>query len=357
LEDKVTAALSNRELQIVSALHRTGLSLQASTVAVVMATREHARPLRELTDILRQYQNLETPEATDRGVNELREMGWLRQTESYGLWLTHQAPNLRDLLEAKLVSPGLAKEMHEMRSFLQPGIQIVGPMSDTSTYRTYLEILQSAQSEICLPMLATTPNLSSVPIIQERARNGVKVRILLGSPELTMRLRGATMERAAEDAIHGWSRHAQANSSIDIRISSSAEDMEIASCMLIDNRLLRFDIYDASTQRSLEGVMIEVTSPPNLDVNLIKVFQREFERGWNNAKPISVLGTIGWHLRKLWQWYCFGASLLLAFAFAKSQKNTWADLFLSVSATFFVTAFVSSFHSLHLFIRRLRATR
>jgi hypothetical protein len=246
LEKSVSAALSNRELQ------RTGISLQASTVAVVMATREHARPLRELTDILRQYQNLETPDSTDRGVNELRAMGWLLETESYGLWLTHQAPNLRDVVEARLAMPGLSKEMQEMRSYLQPGIQIVGPMNDTSTYQTYLQLLQGAQSEICLPMLATTPNLSSVPIIQERARKGVRVRILLGSPELTTKLRGATMVRAAEDSIHGWSRHRQGHPKIEIRISSSAEDMEIASCMLIDRRLLRFDVYDPSKQRSLE---------------------------------------------------------------------------------------------------------
>jgi len=353
----VSAGLSNRELEIVYALQKTGISLQASTVAVVMAIREHARPLVELADILRQYQNLETPDAVDRGVNELQQLDWLQRTESYGLWLIHQAPNLRDLLEKRLVRPGLAKEMQEMRSYLQPGIRIVGPMNDISTYQTYLDLLRSAQSEICLPMLATTANLSSVPIIQERAQKGVNVRIVLASPEVTAKLRGGTMVRTAEDSIHGWSQHSKGYSKMSIRISSSAEDMEIASCMLIDGQLLRFDIYDPYKQRSLEGVMIEVTSPPSLEVNFIKIFRREFEHAWTNARPTTVLGTIWWHLGRLWQWYCFGLFLFLGFASAKATRNNWAALFFSVSATFLVNALAPTFGSLQLFLRRVRGTR
>jgi hypothetical protein len=103
--------------------------------------------------------------------------------------------------------------------------------------------------------------------------------------------------------------------------------------------------------------MVEVSSPPGLDANLITVFQREFERAWDDAKPTSFLGTVGWNLRKLWQWYCLGVSLLLAFALAKAGKNTWAGLFLSAAATFLVNASASSFQSFRLLVRELRGSR
>jgi hypothetical protein len=355
LEKFMSAGLSNRELEIVTALKKTGFSLPGSTVAVVMATREHARPGRELADILRQYQNLESSEAIDAGVNELLSIGWLAESESYGLRLTHQSPHLREFVEAKLGWPGLAREMQEMRSYLQPGIKVVGPMNDISTYQTYLDLLQGAQSEICLPMLATTPNLSSVRIIRERALSGVKVRILLGSRKLTARLRGTTMARTAADSIHGWHRNAEGCRKIDIRVSKSAMDMEIASCMLIDGRLLRFDIYDPARQRSLEGVMVEVSAPTGLDTNLISVFKREFERGWSNARPLSVLGALGWYLRSGWRWFCFASFLIIVFVCAWFGKNNWAGIFGSVSATFFVDAFISSFQSIRSWFTNLHA--
>src|SRR5215469_254056 len=113
----VSTALSNRELGIATALYEAGLSLPTATLAVVMAVREHARPIRELTDIVRQYQNLEAPGAVEQAVQELRKMKWLVEEESYGLYLVQQAANLRDLIETKLRMPGLANEMREMRSF------------------------------------------------------------------------------------------------------------------------------------------------------------------------------------------------------------------------------------------------
>jgi predicted transcriptional regulator len=288
----MSAALSHHELRIVAELQRTGLSLPVATLAVVMAIREHARPAPELTDIVRQYQHLENRATAEEAIGELRRLGWLVESESYGLMLVHQAPDLVDKLADRLRQPELSVALRELRSTFERNVSVIGPMKDKEVYQTFLEILRGAQSEICLPMLATSPNMVVVQILQERARQGVRIRILLGSPKLVAKLRGETMTRVALDAIHGWTQNASGISNIRLRISNSAEDMEIATCMSVDSRLLRFDIYDSLTQRSLQGIMIQVESPTGMELNLIKLFRRRFEESWTSAKPITTVCSV-----------------------------------------------------------------
>ena len=157
------------------------------------------------------------------------------------------APDLRGLIASRLQNPDLSQQLSEMRSYLLPGVKILGTMNDQSVYQTYLECIRGAQSEICLPMLATSPNLSSVPLLRERASKGVKVRILQGSPVVTGKLRGATMVATSKDSIRGWIRNAENHPQIQIRISSSSDDMQAATCMLVDGRLLKRILQGAET--------------------------------------------------------------------------------------------------------------
>jgi len=350
----VSAALSNRELDIANALQKTGLSLPEATLAVVMAVREHARPVSELADIVRQYQNLEQRPVAEQAIRGLERMKWLVESESYGTRLIHVAPDLRDFIACRLSDPDLAQQLSEMRSYLLPTVRVIGTMNDRDVYQTYLESIRGAQKEICLPMLATSPNLSSVPLLQERASKGVKVRILLGSPKLTGKLRGATMVSTAKDSIQGWTRNAENHPGIQVRISNSSDDMQVATCMLVDGRLLRFDVYDPSRQRSLEGIMIDLKSPSSLELNIIQMFRVHFDRAWKNAKSTSPLGTIFWNIRRGWRWYCFGIFALLMLLAARTGKSNWAGVFSSASATFLVNAFVTSFESIRSFLRSLR---
>ena len=350
----VSAALSGRELEIATNLHHTGLSRSAATLAVVMAVREHARPASELVDIVRQYQGLEERPVAEEAVRELLGIHWIMESESYGVRLTHMSPDLCDRIASRVGTPDLSRQLYEMRSYLLPGVKILGTMNDQNVYQTYLECIRGAQSEICLPMLATSPNLSSVPLLQERASKGVKVRILLGSSKLTGRLRGATMVGTSEESIQGWIRNAENHPQIRIRTSDSSDDMQTATCMLVDGRILRFDVYDLSHQRSLEGVMMEIESPGSLDLNIVKMFRIHFDRAWTNAKPATGLGEYLWYLQQGWRWYCliiFIGLMLLAF---RAGKTNLAGIFSSVSATFLVNAFASSFESIRSFFRPLR---
>ena len=344
----------NQELDIVNALQKTGLTLPQATLTVVMAVREHARPVPELVDIVRQYQNLETPQLAAQAIRELEKMNWLVESDSYGVRLLHIAPDLRDKIAARLNDPELSRRLSEMRSYLLPNMTIAGAMNDVSVYQTYLDIIRGAQEEICLPMLATSPNLTSVPLLQERASKGVKVRILLGSPKLTGKLRGATMVGASNDAVHGWIRNAENHPKMHVRVSDSAEAMQIASCMLVDSRLLRFDVYDPWNQRSLEGIMVEIKSPPTLDLNIIRIFRSHFELGWRDAKFPSAFGTMYSYLRRWWQWYFFGIFTLLGFLAFKTARSNWAEISFSAAGSFLFSAIVSSFEWIRSIVGRFR---
>src|SRR5208337_3373149 len=295
-------SLSQGELDIVAALRGKGVSLSHATLAVVMVTREHARPQPELVDIIRQYPSLEESIEAEGAVSELKRMGWLVEIQSYGKYLVQQAPDLRVKIAEKLGDPDAAEHLLVFRRSLGATVRGLGSMNDQSVYGSYLGLLQQAQREIILPMLATSPKLSSVPILQERARKGVRILALLGSPKVVARLRGETTARMAREAISGWKENARGISNFEVRVSHHIEDLYVATWMLIDGHLLRIDIYDPIQQRSLEGIMVEVVSPDGQDLNIVGVFGEYFRRAWSRAQPVQGLGRVWWWIKKAWQW-------------------------------------------------------
>jgi hypothetical protein len=174
-------------------------------------------------------------------------------------------------------------------------------MSDERVYVTFMDLLRNAQREICLPMLATTPYLETVTILRDRARAGIRVRILLGAPSLVARWRGESMRSIAEQRILEWKREFAELATVQIRISRIARDMEIATCALVDGCVARLDIYDPYTQRSLEGVMVELVSPPGRSLNIVKLFQRAFDSAWGRSYTTGRWAKPRWVLQRWWK--------------------------------------------------------
>ena len=348
----MSAALSGAELSVVTELVNRGLSRPAATLAVVMVVREHARPRAELIDIVRQYSTLEDRNVAEEALHCLEKRRWVAETESYNMVLVHQAEDLRHQIAKEIGKPDMADELIAMRSRHDRYIQIIGPMTDQKVYETFLQRLQGAQREICLPMLATSPSLKAVPIIKDRAQHGVRVRILLGSKGVVARMRGETARSMASDSLAGWGRHAKGIEAMEVRVSDSVEDMQIATCMTIDNQFLRFDLYDPSVQRSLEGILIEVESPQGLELNLISVFKRQFEDAWRRARPTSA-GVIWWAFRRAWQWWCALGFFAAAWFFELGSRSS--DMCITISGTFLTGAVITSWSSIRATIRRMFA--
>jgi hypothetical protein len=326
------------ELKIARILELNGLERCAAILAVVMVTRAHARPEAELVEIVRQYPGLESPQEAKRAVEALKSRGWLISTISYGSQLTQQAPDLRSQIAEKIGDPLIADRLLDMRASLEPFVSVIGPMSDERVYATFMDLLRNAQQEICLPMLATQPYPDTVAILEDRAKAGVRVRILLGDPALVARWRGEPMRKVAEQRIEEWLCKFRKLRTVQIRIAHSLSDLEIASCASFDRRVVRLDVYDPYAQRSLEGVMVEVVSPLGMSLNLSRVFQRVFDSAWERAYIAGRFAKPRWVLRRWWKFWL--GLTLLALGFVPIPLSVWSAVMIGISVGVLAPALV-----------------
>ncbi|MCG8921041.1 hypothetical protein [Lentzea sp. CC55] len=293
-----------------------------------MATRAHARPEAELVEIVRQYSGLESIADARRAIRELLIRGWIQQTSSYGTTLTHQVPNLRELIATELGDEAIPAQLLAMRANLEPHVRVLGAMKDEVVYHTFMDLLRSAQQEICLPMLATTPYDETVRILRERADAGVRVRILLAVPSLVAKWRGETMRSISAGRIRQWVECFSDRDTVEVRLSSSQEDMELATCVSVDGGVVRYDIYDPYSQRSLEGVMVEVGSPQGLVPNLVRLFQRVFDDAWDRSVSPRRFAMAGRFLKRWWKLWLTIA--VIAAAFIPVGVENWAEILIGI---------------------------
>ncbi len=348
----MSISLEAAEQEIVTALTQEGLSRPAAVLAVVMATRAHARPEDELVEIVRQYPSLEDSNTARKAIRDLVKRQWLETSYSYALELTHQAPDLREKIENLLGRPGIAGELLRMRASLEPFVRIVGPMKDEIVYSSFLELLTNAQKRICLPMLATTPYDETVKILKERAEAGVQIQLLLGAPSLVARWRGEAMGKIAAERIERWWDLFHSYQNVGIRISHHAKDMAIASSVGVDNVIARYDIYDPYSQRSLEGVMIEASSPQGMSLNIVRMFYDVFEDAWQRAHQAGRLWWFRWVLHRWWK-IELGLVVLL-FAFVRIPLDHWLDIMIALGAGILAPSIVDEVPRLRFAIKEWR---
>src|SRR5690349_16769117 len=125
----------------------------------------------------------------------------------------------------------------------------------------------------------------------------------------------------AVEAIAGWNQQFRTYPSAEVRVAHRFDDALLATCMLIDSRLLRFDVYDPEIQRSLDGVMVEVNSGSGLNPNLTRLFRKAFDEGWSLAKPLTRCGTAFWWFRRAWQWWLLVVFTILTAVTSDQQKS------------------------------------
>lgn len=347
------STLTQGELALVQGLENKGMVRHAAILGVVMLTREHPRPYVELIDILGQYSGLDNPNIAREAIDILKNEDWLVDQKFGSVFFVKKAVDFRRKVAIKL---GVLETELTARSVEQQpkaNVSILGDMSDRTIYTSYLELLRSAQSEILLPMLATTSKLQSVSILQDRAACGVEIRILLGSASLVNRLRGASMRQRSVIYVKEWENHFRKYRSVKIRIVTKLEHSLLATSMLIDSRLLRFDVYDPEIQRSLDGTMIQIESPPGVNPNITRLFALAFEEAWRAARPVgSYSRFLVWLMAEAWQWWLFAIFLVLTGISAKSQKHGYlSSVFGSVAATFAVNGLVASWPRIRKFLR------
>jgi hypothetical protein len=153
-------------------------------------------------------------------------------------------------------------------------------------------------------------------------------------------LRGETMREIAEDRIREWSRNLSGLPCAEVRVCHSVEDMWLGSCMGIDRRLVRLDVYDPEVQRSLEGVMVELESPQGLRLNLVRVFVEAFDQAWRRAAPIPRMARALWWWRRGWK--AWTGLLFVALALVPVSIPGQQELFMGIASGLLATALVES---------------
>lgn len=323
----MSIALRKPEQEIADSLAHNGLSAPASVLAVVMATRAHSRPEDEIVEIIRQYPRLEDINVARQAVRDLVRLGWLETSDWYGNEYMHQAADLREKIEARTGIAGTADWLHQLTVLDKP-VKIVGAMTDKVVYSSFLEILGRAQTSIRLPMLATTPYPQTVRILRERADAGVRIQLLLGSPGLVARWRGEKMRTIAAERLHNWQRQFERFPSVEIRVSRHADDMRIATCVGVDDALIRLDVYDPVNQRSLQGMMIEIESPEGMKLNLVQIFFDLFDAAWGRALALGRFASVRWFVRRFWKLEV--GAIVTAVAFVPVGLAAWTAVLIGL---------------------------
>jgi hypothetical protein len=226
-------------------------------------------------------------------------------------------------------------------------------MKDMIVYDSFLRLLAAAQQRICLPMLATTPYDDTVRILKERAANGVHIQILLGAPSLVARLRGETMRQIAVERIKRWHSIFRHHQNVTIRVSSNVADMSLSTCVGIDNNIARLDVYDHYSQRSLEGVMIEVTSPQGMSLNLVDIFHRAFDSAWARSYSVERLGRVSRFLRR--QWRLVMSLSLIGIVFLPVQAKNLTEVLVGVATGLLVPVLIEDIPRIAEFVKKLRS--
>ncbi|WP_367127930.1 hypothetical protein [Saccharothrix sp. HUAS TT1] len=308
-------SLSAREIALAERLISAGLDQPQAVLAVAMCTRGHARPEREVVDLVRQYPGLSTPGVAEAALAALRRRGWVVEREVKDTMVLCSASPDLPVQSAEFVGdPAFAEAMRQSRSVNQPEVRILGHMHDPGVYETFGPRIRTATHEILLPMINTTPNLAQVADLQSVARSGVSVRVLLAAPKLAARIRGNVSLAESKGRIEGWVRNSDGYDNFEVRVTNRASDLWAASSMYLDGRLLRFDVFDPVSQRTTQGVMVEVVADGV--TNLALIFKAMFDEAWQRSRRPGFTGALTAITRVIWlpviAALAFGVALLLA---------------------------------------------
>ncbi|MGQ0841100.1 hypothetical protein [Actinokineospora sp.] len=224
-------------------------------------------------------------------------------------------------------------------------------MNDAYVYQSFIGILRAAQATIFLPMLATPPYADVIDALIDRAKAGVRIRILLAAPGLVETVRGAHMAQLADERIREWARQLDAFDNVGIRLYHRPSTMRYSSWLLVDGVKCRIDIYDPRHQRSLEGVMIETVSPPGLDLNLVSLVTDGLEQAWASALPLGY----GKRLlkRARFHWPAVSGAVTLTVALLLGSAPGAQTYMFGVSSSLVATAIIRYRHNVAAGLRSL----
>lgn len=338
---ETTTVLTEHERTCVRHLVSHGWDAKIATVGVVMAIRRPTRPRASLVDWLTQFPGLESKRQAESALVNAEANGWFTQQHSpHGLRYLVPIENIGTQIAEAIEDPDFADSLAYVPVATQDMVRVVGRLVSFEAYDSYLERLGQARVSIDLPVMRPSPEEGAATIIKARAREGVLVRMLIASDAVITDLWGSVAARSTQHVRESWIEISESLEHFEIRICENSEDMRLATCAGIDRSLVRWDVYDHREQRTLDGTMLEIESPPGLRLNLVDLFYEEFERAWSRGRPVGQIKALWWRVISAWQWSA--TALFLAVALFTVNWVPISSISASVAATFFVNAMVAS---------------
>lgn len=272
---------------------------------VIMSSKGYYRSKRDLASILSEYPHLDNQEELEDCIESCIDMNLLSRKTVDNLRLCYQSEVDFEQLLNSLGSNNIKDKLRRIRtsSLGKKAFKDLGSLSgiDSSgnSYVSFIRRLKGAQKEIWLPMLNTAAHNETVDVLKERAIRGVKVYILMADYKSVVN----SIRVMRKSNIDAWEREMRDTRNVEIRIYKEKKYAQLASTVLIDDKILRVPIYDSFRQKSTEGHLIEF-SDSSYNFNIVQWIKEELYRAWNSAVPVGLRGI------RLFFYTCFRRNLI-----------------------------------------------
>jgi len=334
------------ETDTAALLEAEGFARSEALIVTALASHRYARTLGKLIDVLSGHTGLENIENTQRAVTNLVAADILIITQHGHQDIITLAPDVSRILEDSGKSAA-AVAVATLEQVPVARVRALGPMAAKAIVVSFAEAIATAERVIRLPFFSSTATIEGIDALSERAHAGVEVRVMLASPEVMSKLRGASHAQRTKRAIASWRETTRHWPNTELRVATRAEDVELGGSMSIDTRLLRLDVHEPLAERSIYGEMIEVNSAGG---NVIRMFDSYFDQAWMRARPVHWTARAA-RLVASWKWAVVSAAAILAIVYLPS--NSWRELVIGIAATSILAAADESSGRVKLLWRRL----
>ncbi len=190
------------------------------------------------------------------------------------------ADDFEDKLEQITGVLGLAKNLQAEYNRIKDDIHVESKGKVGADSRNYTEMLmriKAAKRTVKYAVLTTEPYDATVNALMQAADGGVKVQILVASDRISKEYKNK------RSVASQWQAKFYQHENVSIKIFDDESTLDLCSSVLIDEKILRLDIYDPRRVRSLSGQLIEICSETYENINLIRWFSGKFDAAWKNA--------------------------------------------------------------------------
>ena len=280
--------LEDYERYFIDKMQAGGSSFEEACICVLMYFREFSRPVSEMPAIISRF----SPQLSENKVSEafgnLVNAGLIEEG-TYGELTIYK---LMDKFEMKLEQytgiSNLSNEISEQKNLIysikktksRVNLSPKGGVSVEGNYQALLTRLKSARNSIKLAMLCSKVYEDIAKILEEQANKGVYVQILIGSNDITKKIRG----KSVSGTFDAWNKRFTGVKNVEIRRFSNETVAELCSSYLIDDSILRLVVYDYASMPSLDGYLLEIIQQNKTNINLVSWYRRKFDEEWEKAR-------------------------------------------------------------------------